>query len=188
MFTYHGAATLPHRTRILSAIPETCMPVSYRMLLPKCAVDAKGVYSSRRDTRTDTLTMSDAPGNEPTTVEPWPQESWRVLDWVESDSIASQVPLSLHSCTAALSNPSRTYSCRMRQSTTRAGTQVPSCRPKKVSTSGLVCATGTSDAHFALAAKWYTERAIEVDNRAGQLDAALALIDIACADGIPVAR
>lgn len=61
LFTHHGAATLPHRTAILEAIPETCPPCRYAALLP-AAADAASTY-----------------------VLGWEQEAWRTRDWVERD-------------------------------------------------------------------------------------------------------
>jgi hypothetical protein len=60
LFTHHGAATLPHRTAILEAIPETCAPFRYAALLPA----AESATSTH--------------------VAPWPQEPWRARDWVET--------------------------------------------------------------------------------------------------------
>ncbi|KAK2701260.1 hypothetical protein QYM36_020070 [Artemia franciscana] len=41
MFTYHSHETLPYRLCLLSCIPETAVPYSYRSLLPECSVNGE---------------------------------------------------------------------------------------------------------------------------------------------------
>ncbi|CAH1796434.1 unnamed protein product [Owenia fusiformis] len=125
LFTYHSEDLLEHWLAILSNFPETMSPLEYRALLPEISIETGEVI-------------------------PWSCESWREMDWCETQSFRKAVD----------PNPTDKGIFLYEKDTDH-------------------IAFRTEKLPESLIADWYRLRACEMEKYGGQLHHALELVELA---------
>eukprot|EP01117_Protostelium_nocturnum_P007998 TRINITY_DN284_c0_g1_i3.p1 TRINITY_DN284_c0_g1~~TRINITY_DN284_c0_g1_i3.p1 ORF type:complete len:2117 (-),score=914.81 TRINITY_DN284_c0_g1_i3:70-5859(-) len=188
LFTYHGNATLPYRLYILRNILETTSPNDYKNLLPQLHVgsaETERIIEEESEKEEESKFL----GYE----NPWTQKKWHKKDWSEDSHVMKRLGLDLHSHSLLEKS--------VREGDTRKIQSILIDWMKKHSflADEITFANALESNHIKETTKldfsgkefepqypnesekltqWYEERAREIDEKSGQLENSLQLIDL----------